>query len=175
MTRSLSSPKSVVRSHSAPSCSYVLPAATSRSPSLRRGRRNRASSRGNSGRSARRTRRGRVLLAAQRRHGEAPDRFEIVAAASPNARRRMRARSRGCIRRDSRLPETARSHRGFAHARLHREREILDLRAGVVVIELAVHASPCDSSSARSRRRARRRVRDRRAAGRSDWPKRIRP
>ena len=61
-------------------------------------------------------------------------------------------------------------------ARAHRDREILDLLAGVVVVELARHrgALPLEQA-ARSRRRAPPGGRGRRAAGRSDWPRRTRP
>ena len=61
-------------------------------------------------------------------------------------------------------------------ARLHRQREVLDLRAGVVVVELARHRVALRLRAApRARRRAPPGGRGRRAAARSDWPRRTRP
>ena len=149
ITRSLSSPYSVVRSHSAPSFSYVLPLATSAAD----GRVDLAV-----GVQARlqvvdveahaELLQVDVLLVAQVRDREAPHGLQIVDLAARLDRLAvervhglLRAGSRrrcpGCSRRCSRLRPARLAGLDAARARLHRQREVLDLHAGVVVVELA--------------------------------------
>ncbi len=76
-----------------------------------------------------------VLLAAQRRHGEHAHGFEVRDVAAPGdegARDLLDVFAAVAVLGPAGL---ARLH--AARARLHREREVVDLRAGVVVVELA--------------------------------------
>ena len=89
-----------------------------------------------------------VLLAPQRGHRELAHRARGPAGgSSADAGDVARARSRGCIRRGSRLRAIVRLAALLAHARLHRQRQVVDLHAGVVVVELARHRPALRSSS----------------------------
>ena len=138
-TRSLSSPKSVVRSQTAPSASKTWPCSRSLRRALARPRRTRAgSARRTRRRSARRSRRGlccsrssmsAVALVPERRElrRRPADRHELR-----HARRRWRPRCRRCRRRRSRP-------RGSADLRRRQQgrAEPVDLGAGVVEVVLA--------------------------------------
>jgi len=100
-----------------------------------------------------------ILLVTHCRHGKAPYRIQIVAGAIAGIFRKIGARNfahvfalvpvlgkrRACARR-------------FAHPRLHRKREIRDLRAGIVVIVFAMDAVTLRLHQARDRITDRRRA-----------------
>ena len=178
MTRSLSSPKSVVRSQIAPSASKMWPELAQPVDGVLDGaglvqRRSRGSRR----RSRRRSRAGVALISANISvdADRAEDLLRLVVgrgrAASGRGRQHLRRRCRRCSRRRSRPRASARPWRAASSD----AREPVDLRAVVVEVVLARdRRRPAPrGSGARSRRRRPSGCR-RGASGRSGWPRRTR-
>ena len=94
----------------------------------------------------------RILLAPQCRHGEAPDRVEVVCGAIVGMRGTVRGRNvANVVPAIAILGEWNGRIVGLAHARLNRKRETGDLRPCIVVIEFAVNLRPLPLQQRRNR------------------------